>query len=108
MLHRTDGRQDAENFFRTENDREGLGPFGMADPLDFLGSFEGDVIEELEGVDVHAQRGRGGFPVPDQMEKEVPDLLLTHLLGGPQVMAGEMAGATQVGSLGVRAVGLEE
>ncbi len=108
MLHRTDGRQDAENFFRTEDDREGLGPFGMGDPLDFLGSLEVDVIEELEGVDIHAQRGRGGLPVPGQMEEEVPDLLLTHLLGRPQVMAGEMAGATEVGSLSMRAVGLEE
>jgi hypothetical protein len=42
------------------------------------------------------------------MEEEVPDLLLSHLSGRPQVIAGEMAGAAQVGSLGVRAVSLEE
>ena len=108
MLHQTDSRQDAENFFRTENDREGLGPFGLRDPLYFPGSLEGDVIEELEGVDVHAQRGRGGFALPDQMEEEAADLLLPHLLGRPQIMAGAMAGATQVGSLGVRAVSLKE
>jgi hypothetical protein len=42
------------------------------------------------------------------MEEEVPDLLLAHVLGRPQIIAGEMAGATQVCPLGVRAVGLEK
>jgi hypothetical protein len=108
VLHRTDGRKDSENFFRTEDDREGLRAFGMGDPLYFLGSLEGDIIEELEGVDVHAQRGRGGLPVPDQMEEEAANLLLPHLFGRPQVVVGEMASTAQVCSLGVGAVGLEE
>jgi hypothetical protein len=37
VLHRTDGRQDPKNLFRAENDREGLGSFGMGNPLYFLG-----------------------------------------------------------------------
>jgi hypothetical protein len=108
VLHRTDSLKDSENFFRTENDREGLRPFGMGNPLYFLGSFEGDGVEKLEGIDVHAQRGRGGFTIPDQMEEEAANLLLPHFFGGSHIVVGEIAGAAQVCFLGVRAVGLEE
>jgi len=108
VLHRTDGRKDSENLLRTENDRESLRPFGVGNLLYGLGSFESDVVEEFEGVDVHAQRCRRGFTIPDQMEEEAANLLLPHLFGGPQVVAGEMACAAQVCTLRVRAVGLEE
>jgi hypothetical protein len=81
---------------------------GWEIPFTSSGSFEGDVVEELEGVDIHAQRGRGGLTLPDQMEEEAANLLLPHLFGRPHVVAGEMAGAAQVCPLGVRAVGLEE
>ena len=40
VLHRADSRKDAENLFRAENDRQGLRPFGMGNPLYDLGSFE--------------------------------------------------------------------
>jgi len=108
VLHRTDGRKDPENLFRAENDRQGLKAFGMGNPFYDLRSFEGDVVEELEGVDVHVQRGRGGLTVPDQVEQEISHLLFPHLLRGPHTMLGEMAGAAQVTPHGVRTVSLEE
>jgi len=80
----------------------------MGNLLYGFGSFESDVVEELEGVDVHAQSCRGGFTIPDQMEEEAAHLLLPHLFGGSHVVAGEMAGASQVRPLRVRAVALEE
>ena len=76
VLHRPDGCKDSENFFRAENDRQGVRSFGMRNPLDDLGLFEGDVVEELEGVDVRVQRERGGLTIPNQMEEEVANLLL--------------------------------
>ena len=81
VLQRTDDRKDSENLLRTENDREGLRPFGMGESLYGLGSFEGNGVEEFEGVDVHAQRCRRGFTIPDQMEEEAANLLLPHLFG---------------------------
>jgi hypothetical protein len=80
----------------------------MGNPLYFLGSFEGDVVEELEGIDLHAQRRRGGFTIPDEMQEEAANLLLPHLFGRPHVVADKMAGAAQVSLLGVRAVGLHK
>jgi hypothetical protein len=65
----------------------------MGDTLYCLGSFEGNGVEELEGVDIHVLRGGGGFTVPDQIEKEIAHLLLPHLFGGPHVVTGEMVGA---------------
>jgi hypothetical protein len=108
VLHRADGRKELENFCRAENDRQGRGPLGMGKTCHHFGPFEGDVVQELEGVDVHIQRCRGGLTVPDQMEKEIAHLLLPHFLRGPHIMLGEMAGAAQVIPLRVRAVRLEE
>src|SRR3974377_2354623 len=87
--------KNSENFFRTEDDREGLRAFGMGDPLYGLGSFKGDGVEELEGVDVHAQRCRGGLTIPDQMEEEAANLLLPHLFGRPQAAVAETARASK-------------
>jgi hypothetical protein len=42
----------------------------MGNPLYDLGSIEGDGVEELEGINVHAQSRRGGFTIPDEMEEE--------------------------------------
>jgi hypothetical protein len=50
--------QGAEYFFTAENDREGLGPFGMGNILDDLRSFQGNGVEKLEGVDIDVLRGR--------------------------------------------------
>ena len=58
ILNRSDGLKNPEYFFRAENDREGLGPFGMGNILDGLRSFQGNGVEELEGVDIHVLSGR--------------------------------------------------
>ena len=80
----------------------------MGEVFYYLGSFEGDRVEELEGVDIHVLRCRRGIPIPDQMQKKITHLLLPHLFGGPHIVSGEMACAAQIGPLGVRAVGLEK
>jgi hypothetical protein len=80
----------------------------MRETLHRLGSFEGNVVQELESVDVHVQGSRRDLAIPGQMEKKAAHLLLPHLLWGPHIMPGEMAGATQVCPLRVLAVGLKD
>jgi hypothetical protein len=80
----------------------------MGEVFYYLGSFEGNHIEELEGADIHVLGCRRGIPIPEQMQKKITHLLLPHLLGGPHIVSSEMAGAAKIGPLGVRAVGLEK
>ena len=44
ILNRADYHKNPEYFFRAENDREGLGPFGMGNILDDLRSFQGNGV----------------------------------------------------------------
>ena len=60
-----------------------------------LGLFEGYGVEELEGINMHVQRRRGGFTIPDEMQEEAANLLLPHLFGRPHVVADKMAGTAR-------------
>ena len=80
----------------------------MGEVLYYLGSFEGNGVEELESVDIHVLRCRRGVPIPHQMKEEIADLLLPHLLGGPHIVSDKLAHTAKISPLGVRAVGLEK